>query len=336
MKKLWIPVLAAMMAMPMEAVVKTYWVKGVSETEGWYDADKNGGGESELCWAASAANMLAWWQDRNKETAGKTEAPTGKEVWELMRKAMHNRPGSPQGGVNWWFSHSLQPGPMGGADNGKGAFYESVRGGKGVETLLLRAPKFDTDLTFSERVKELIQTGSAIAVAIQPLQGKSMMPGTHWISLWGIDFDEDKKVITRVYVTDSDDATGNWPSIQKGLFAADCTWAEDVNANGRIFSSLIFKTPQGWYNDNTCITSLVTLNCNSEFITDGDKEANAKEAEEQDAKEAKSVAKKGKKLAKPKKDKGADKEAKAKEKAAKAEAKAKEKEEKKAAKKKKK
>ena len=300
--------LLALAAIPVQGAVRTYMVKGVTESKGWYDADKAPGQEADLCWAAAASNAIAWWQDRNADTHAQTEAPKGTAVWEMMRKDMPNRPGSPQGGVNWWFSHSLQPGPMGGSDNSKGGFYASIMNGKPLQTELLRAPLFGSDLTLSERIKELIQGGNALCLAIQPVQGRQMQNGSHWISLWGIDYDEDKKVVTRVYVTDPDDAAGQWPSIQKGLLVADCTWAEDIQAGSRTFASLMFRTPQGWYNDNTCITSIVTLNGNSEFAADSDKERNAKADEEQDAQEAKSTAKKGKKLAKPKRDKKAERE----------------------------
>ena len=56
------------------------------------------------------------------------------------------------------------------------------------------------------------------------------------------------------------------------------------------------------------VTAIVTLNGNSEFAADSDKERNAKADEEQDAQEAKSTAKKGRKLAKPKRDKKAERE----------------------------
>lgn len=305
--------LLALAAIPVHGAVRTYMVKGVSESKGWYDADKAGAQESELCWAAAAANTIAWWQDRHPDTHSQTEAPKGTDVWELMRKGMNNRPGSPQGGVNWWFNHSLQPGPMGGGDNTKGGFYATVMNGKPLQTELLRAPLFGSDLTLSERLKELIQGGNALCLAIQPVKDRQMQSGSHWISLWGIDYDEEKKLVTRVYVTDPDDAAGQWPSIQKGLFVAECTWAEDIQAGSRTFASLMFRTPQGWYNDNTCITSIVTLSGNSEFAADSDKERIVKETEEQDARESKGTAKKGKKLAKPKKDKKAEREQKKKE-----------------------
>ena len=41
------------------------WTLGVSSERGWYDANKTlAPGDDNLCWAASASNILNWWEDR--------------------------------------------------------------------------------------------------------------------------------------------------------------------------------------------------------------------------------------------------------------------------------
>ena len=43
------------------------FAEGVSLTSGWYDVNKKGSGsngDTQMCWAASASNMIQWWQDR--------------------------------------------------------------------------------------------------------------------------------------------------------------------------------------------------------------------------------------------------------------------------------
>lgn len=285
--------LTALSLLPLHAAVKTHWVKGVSESGGWYDSDKAGPHESNLCWAACAANMTAWWQDRNADTAGKTQAPTGKDVWETMRKSLRNNPDCAQSGTNWWFSGQLQP--RANASNASaGNYYQELMSGNSFQAKLLRAPNYGTELSFSELMVELIDSGHVISLGIQPVEERRLMGGTHWITLWGVDYDESKKVVTRVYLTDSDDYQPNVAQYQKGLFTADCTWAEDVVAPGnRIFSSLIFRNEIGWFKDNTAITSVVALPQDADFITEQDRKAHEqKEAEE--PKNAKS-AKKGKK-----------------------------------------
>ncbi|MBR5895853.1 MAG: IdeS/Mac family cysteine endopeptidase [Akkermansia sp.] len=43
------------------------WATGVSKEEGWYDANKNapwdGDADDLMCYAACAANLVAWWQN---------------------------------------------------------------------------------------------------------------------------------------------------------------------------------------------------------------------------------------------------------------------------------
>ncbi|MDO4222385.1 MAG: hypothetical protein Q4C88_09735, partial [Akkermansia sp.] len=287
-------VLAA--ALPLHAAVRTYMVRGVTEAKGWYDGDKSGPSDRQMCWAASAANMIAWWQDRNADTHGQTQAPTGKNVWETMKKAFDNTAGSPMAATNWWFSKNKGPRPNGAKEN-LGGYYDGIIAGKDFNVVLHNGPGFGSQLPLSERLKELIQAGNGVCVGIQKLvNGRQMQNGAHMISLWGIDFDEDKKVVTRVYLTDSDDALGYSASMQKGLFVADCTWAEDVKGpGGQPFPTLIMDTESPWFENNTVITSIVTFSGNNDFLTDKDKEENAKNDAAQDAKEAKSIAKKPKK-----------------------------------------
>ncbi len=296
-------VLAA--TLPLNAAVRTYMMKGVTESKGWYDADKSGPADNQMCWAASAANMIAWWQDRNADTASQTNAPKGKNVWETMKKALGNTPGSPMAATNWWFSKKNGTRPRSIKDNNLGGYYEDIITGKNFSVALHNGPGFGSQLSLSERLKELIQEGNGICVGIQKLTGgKQMQNGGHMISLWGIDFDEDKKVVTRVYLSDSDDALGYSAKMQKGLFVADCTWAEDVKGpNGQPYPTLIMDTESPWFENNAVITSIVTFSGNNDFLTDKDREANAKEDAAQDAREAKSVGKKAKKAKKAKKEK---------------------------------
>ena len=47
----------------------TVWADGVSESGGWYDVNKNspwnGDVDDLMCYAACAANLIAWWQQRS-------------------------------------------------------------------------------------------------------------------------------------------------------------------------------------------------------------------------------------------------------------------------------
>ena len=65
----------------------TVWANGVSELGGWYDVNKSsledGHREANMCYAASAANLIAWWQ--NGEYGVSSEAPTDiDDIWNVF------------------------------------------------------------------------------------------------------------------------------------------------------------------------------------------------------------------------------------------------------------
>ena len=94
------------------------WAHGVSvneetgKVEGWYDAEKNREKDIDdmLCYAASASNLLAWWQ--NSSYAVASEAPTKLEdIWGAYKE---NNLAADQGGftlgaLNWWLSGVYSP-----------------------------------------------------------------------------------------------------------------------------------------------------------------------------------------------------------------------------------
>ena len=91
------------------------FVEGVTTTSGWYDVNKVGKGENgdiNMCWAASASNIIQWWQDRYVD-AGNTlpaQAVTGVgETYELaLMEVFHSQWNNNKGGqvaeaVPWYF-----------------------------------------------------------------------------------------------------------------------------------------------------------------------------------------------------------------------------------------
>jgi hypothetical protein len=91
------------------------FVEGVNRESGWYDVNKVGKGENgdiNMCWAASASNIIQWWQDRYV-AAGNTlpvQAVTGPgETYELaLMEIFHTQWDNSKGGqvaeaVPWYF-----------------------------------------------------------------------------------------------------------------------------------------------------------------------------------------------------------------------------------------
>lgn len=98
--------LGAIAAAPLNAT--EHWWDGVSinkETnllEGGYTSYKRSPSiDWDMCWAASAANAIAWWQDRVEENGAliiPEGTPRGYEVWENIRLWWKNKevfPGQP-------------------------------------------------------------------------------------------------------------------------------------------------------------------------------------------------------------------------------------------------
>ena len=74
------------------AFAAPYWVPGVSAEGGWHDADKSLENDGDLCWASTAANMVAWWQDRHPQETAASGSPRGLEaVWAAFRAAPEGR-----------------------------------------------------------------------------------------------------------------------------------------------------------------------------------------------------------------------------------------------------
>ena len=86
------------------------WAEGVSTAGGWYDVDKSWDGtDSMLCYAASAANLIAWWQQRSHLVSSAPDNIEG--IWNTYRAACQNpnTGGDPLAAMNWWVSGIYAP-----------------------------------------------------------------------------------------------------------------------------------------------------------------------------------------------------------------------------------
>ena len=92
------------------------FAEGVSLESGWYDVNKvkdgTVNGDINMCWAATAANILQWWQDRYVEQGNELPegCPDGKgETYELaIMEVFHTQWDNTYGGhafhaVKWYF-----------------------------------------------------------------------------------------------------------------------------------------------------------------------------------------------------------------------------------------
>ena len=219
------------------------FAEGVTINSGWYDVNKLkiGGPDINMCWAASASNIIQWWQDRymaagNSLPANAVSGPGTKvyenghtynlALMELYRDLWNDiyAGGYPDHGVIWYFEgrniySSMTPGycPQ---PNASGGYYSNVwnqilpymyheyangisgefggyylwGGGSGLSgNASLKK--------FSDYVVEFIDRGVVSLVISLGSNGGLL----HATTLWGYEIDNATGLITKMWITDSDD-----------------------------------------------------------------------------------------------------------------------------------
>lgn len=219
------------------------FAEGVSLESGWYDVNKvkdgTVNGDINMCWAATTANILQWWQDRYVEQGNELPegCPDGKgETYELaIMEVFHTQWDNTYGGhafhaVKWYFegvnvcegwsrqAQPLQRGSGGyfkheweqiepymytGHDLGYTQDYNNYYlwgSGSGLNaTGRLKA--------FTELVELFIDKGmTSMAIA----QRENYGGVHHSVTLWGYEKDNETGLLTRIWITDSDDSA-QWP-----------------------------------------------------------------------------------------------------------------------------
>ena len=241
-----VAVYAAINAQPPQTGKSVVFVEGVSREQGWYDVNKVGKGENgdiNMCWAASAANIIEWWQDRYVSKGG--VLPKGAirgpgEVYELaLMELFHTQWNNAKGGhvveaVPWYFEgvnygEHATPGsqayPLEGCNGG---FYQSIwpsiyphlyhdysymfgwyenlyvgdfnnysLWGDGSELRGKERLRY-----FTQLVVDFVDRGIAsLTVSLAP----DLRTLHHATTIWGYEIDNESGLLTRLWITDSDD-----------------------------------------------------------------------------------------------------------------------------------
>jgi hypothetical protein len=101
----------------------TVWAQNVNETAGWHDVNKTsleeGHPEALMCYAASASNLIAWWQKIYCERQITSTTPP--KVNDIWNKFVDNNQQTYKGGfimaaLNWWISGVYVPLNQNGSD----------------------------------------------------------------------------------------------------------------------------------------------------------------------------------------------------------------------------
>lgn len=232
MKKIILAILAG--AGFTQAATTTMWVEGVDQAGGWYDANKtSASGDDLLCWAATASNLITWWQDKYTLPAGIPN--TVDNIWGYYKNAVNaDMGGDPLAAIQWWISGVYVPLTR--------EEYERSVYGMGTSSVL---PSFDghyfneygleyydlhnfmnMDLRMASmnditRIEDdlLYVVGKGCGVGLTITSDVETMG--HAITLWGIEYEESTKEITKFWLTDSDDAQYGYN--QGGLFSVNVT-----------------------------------------------------------------------------------------------------------------
>ena len=192
------------------------WADGVSAAGGWKDVDKSAAdpGDDLMCYAASAANLIAWWQERSGLVSS---APTKLEdIWGeyVSHRQNGHMGGDPVAALNWWFSGVYAP--TNDAEAARSLFNKVSPGADVITLQPFKGFYFDqygldkemlsslfsySDVLENDYLGDLLSAGAGVSLLLQP-EGNSMM---HAITLWGAEYNE-AGYLSKLWVTDSDDA----------------------------------------------------------------------------------------------------------------------------------
>ena len=200
-----------------------------SSGNGWYDVNKTRSGgnidiDKNLCFAATASNMLHWWLDQNSENVDNYIAKNGdiiranrrlselknsfesqeeSKIFELYKVLYgYNERGFYTDLLMDLFINGYRPKLSGATniendnllpDNNGGFFYDVFKG----EKLTDRTDGGDYEY-LSEKLKEVLGDGGLVGLSHKALSRN------HIVTLWGVEYDLNGN-LKAVYVSDSDD-----------------------------------------------------------------------------------------------------------------------------------
>ncbi len=229
---------AATVGSAAEAQPGTLWAAGVTADAGWYDFNKvRTGEESELCWAITAANLIAWWQQQRTAEELPQGVPTQQAVWEVFRASFSNSGSDPDQGVRWWFTGGYEPCSPDAAlqfaavtNTATGSYYKQKYEDKTlVETLFYRGRGGAvTAQSVTKAFYEGFRAGDAFWIGVS-YNRPDGTPATHSLTVWGVEAElqaDGTPCIKALYMTDSDDRSTKLHRVRlkevDGMIDFDC------------------------------------------------------------------------------------------------------------------
>ncbi|MBO7189177.1 MAG: hypothetical protein J6V55_01170 [Alistipes sp.] len=216
------------------------FAEGVTLSSGWYDVNKkstpqNAQADAMMCWAASASNILQWFQDRyvadgNTLPAGCPNGTSSSYNYELQIMDVfrddwdnHVKGNWADAAVVWYFEGRDINTSMGTVNrsypkSGTGGYFKAVWSdisanlhqwenfsyANQINNYSWRGSSVSNPLLqFSRYIVDTFKYGmSSMAVAMS-----SNFSGGHAVTIWGYEIDNVTEYITKLYITDSDDGS---------------------------------------------------------------------------------------------------------------------------------
>lgn len=179
------------------------------ENCGWYDCNKTidyKGNDDNMCWAATASNLLHWWLNHNskyvqayearypgnpcpKEYRRMTEADQNhSDIFNFFKKNFPNLGSWETGGVNWFINGDGQKLNANSNKDFKGFFNEVFSKENAVATDTYNMSKEN----FNRWMKEAFRMNKAIGFSVFGFANAGS--GMHAMTIWGAEFDANGNV----------------------------------------------------------------------------------------------------------------------------------------------
>ena len=214
------------------------WAPGVSEKEGWYDYHKTGDNDgwdadTAMCWAASASNVISWWQNLNAASITST-VPQNEKIFDIFKGVYTNGGGKAEYAYRWWVTSDGWNPPDGDGwahvDKEMPDKYKAYANGGFLSevydatlypiTIRASVPDSYDPYVYSENIVKALESGYALTLSV----GNSSV--AHAYTLWGATYkiiDNNKYELTGVWLTNSDDINNEPDIFYKKVV---CTYTE--------------------------------------------------------------------------------------------------------------
>ncbi len=214
---------------PAGASAYTYtWAKGVKTsnnkiTSGYFDANKTASEvtDGNLCWAATASNMIGWWQKYYGVTSriGTSVPTSASAIFSRFKQYWQNKGGKTHCGLAWWiagdsthyefddfYSSTIKSAYR---NKSTGGYYKSLYTASDANGLsYFKHIQGESVTEVASTFNTLLRQGCAVGISLGYDYNSryGYFEGSHAVTLWGITRNSSGR-LTAIHVTDSDDRT---------------------------------------------------------------------------------------------------------------------------------